>query len=134
MRKNYGISFLLLVMLLLVSGCQVTQSAFTRTAGDAGAAFSAASTTLTYAHEGKITETYAWSSFINYQSELRGLDQTLPSQQGTPGKHTIEHLLALYKSAIQVVNNPCLEEACDWHTQVMILDRASKAFLEAGGS
>jgi hypothetical protein len=82
MWPKVGIGFLLLVFLVMVTGCQVTQSAFTRMAGDAGAAFAAASTTLTYAHQGKITRAYASSAFVNYQSELDGLDQSLPSQQG----------------------------------------------------
>jgi hypothetical protein len=131
MLKRYGISFLLLVLLLTVTACQLTQSAFARTAGDAGAAFAAASTTLSYAHEGKITNAYASSSFMNFQSELSGLDQTLSSQQGAPDSHTVQHLLSLYKSAMQVVNNPCLSESCNWHAQVTALDRASRAFLEA---
>jgi len=131
MLKRYGISFLLLVLLLTVTACQLTQSAFARTAGDAGAAFAAASTTLSYAHEGKITNTYASSNFMNFQSELSGLDQTLSSQQGAPDVHTVQHLLSLYKSAMQVVNNPCLSESCNWHAQVSALDRASRAFLEA---
>jgi len=70
----------LLLVLLTVTGCQLTQSAFSRTVGNAGAVFSAASTTLSYAHEGKITSAYAQASFVNYQSELDGLDQQLPSQ------------------------------------------------------
>ncbi len=131
MLKRYGISFLLLVLLLTVTACQLTQSAFARTAGDAGAAFAAASTTLSYAHEGKITNTYASSNFMNFQSELSGLDQTLSSQQGAPDVHTVQHLLSLYESAMQVVNNPCLSESCNWHAQVSALDRASRAFLEA---
>jgi len=131
MLKRYGISFLLLVLLLTVTACQLTQSAFARTAGNAGAAFAAASTTLSYAHEGKITNTYASSNFMNFQSELSGLDQTLSSQQGAPDVHTVQHLLSLYESAMQVVNNPCLSESCNWHAQVSALDRASRAFLEA---
>ncbi len=74
MWKNYGTNFLLLILLLLLTGCQLTQSAFARTAGNAGSAFAAASTTLTYAHERKITNAYASSSFENFQSELSGLD------------------------------------------------------------
>ena len=132
MRKHYGSIFLLFVLLLLLTSCQLTQSAFAKTVGDAGSAFAAASTTLTYAHEGKITMAYAASSFVNFQSELNGLDQALPSQQGAPDAHTVQHLLDLSRPAIQAVNNPCLSESCDWHAQVAALDRASKAFLEAG--
>ena len=97
-----------------------------------GSAFAAASTTLTYVHEGKISKAYAASSFVNYASELDGLDQTLPSQSGAPDARTIQHLLDLYKPAMQAVNSPCLDESCDWRAQVATLDRASKAFLEVG--
>jgi len=72
----------LLVLPVMASGCQLAQPAFARTAANAGSAFAAASTTLSYAHEGKITYAYASSSFVNYQSELSRLDQALPAQQG----------------------------------------------------
>ena len=110
----------MLLVLLTVTGCQLTQSAFSRTVGNAGAVFSAASTTLSYAHEGKITSAYAQASFVNYQSELDGLDQQLPSQH-------------LYRPAMQAVIQPCLEESCHWQAQVAALNRASQAFLMAGG-
>ena len=123
----------LLLVLLTVTGCQLTQSAFSRTVGNAGAAFSAASTTLTYAHDGKITSAYAQSSFENYQSELNGLDQQLPSQQGAPDKRTVQHLLDLYRPAMQAINQPCLAGPCNWPAQLVALNRASQAFLMAGG-
>jgi hypothetical protein len=137
MQRIYKTSFLLfmlLVLAVLLSGCQFTQSPFAQTASNAGSEFAAASTTLTYAHSGKITSEYAQASFVNYQSQLDGLDQQLPSQQGAPGKQTIEHLLTLYKAAMQAVKQPCLDAHCNWQAQVSALNRASQAFLEAGGS
>ena len=95
MRRSYCIDFLLLILLLIVTGCQFQQAAFPRMASNAGSAFAAAATTLAYAHEGKVTYAYAAASFVNYQSELDGLDQTLPFQNGTPDKRTIQHLLDL---------------------------------------
>ncbi len=133
MQRNNGIVFLLL-LLVLTTSCQLTQAAFTRMAGNAGAAFAAASTTLSYVHEGKITKAYASSAFVNYQSELDGLDSTLPSQQGAPDTSMLRQLLDLYKQALPAVNTPCLDQSCDWHTQVTALNRASEAFLKAGGS
>jgi hypothetical protein len=133
MWRNVSNTILLLGLLILLTACQVTQSAFTRMAGNAGSAFAAASTTITYTHEGRITVAYARSSFENYQSELSGLDQQLSSQQGAPDARTIRHLLALYKSAMQAVNVPCLDQSCDWHAQVAAIDRASKAFQDASG-
>ncbi len=134
MWRKYCVGFLLPVLLLLVTGCAFQQSAFQKVAGNAGSEFAAAATTLSYAHEGKITSAYAASSFVNYQSQLDGLDQTLPSQQGAPDTHTVQHLLALYKPAVQVIDHPCLDASCSWRVQVDTLNRASKAFLEAGGS
>ena len=134
MGRNTEIWLLLLLpLLLLLNGCQAAQSTFANTAGNAGAAFSAASTTLSYTHEGKITEAYARSSFINFQSELNGLDQSLPSQNGTPDRLTMQHLLMLYHKAMQIINVPCLQMTCDWHNQLATLDQASEAFLKAGG-
>lgn len=46
------VSFLL-GLLLIASGCQFTQSAFTKTAGNVGATFSVAATTIQYVHQGK---------------------------------------------------------------------------------
>ncbi len=133
-KKYTGIWLVLLVPLLLfMTGCQIAQSAFANSASNAGSALAAASATLSYTQEGKITSAYARSSFVNYQSELSGLDQSLPSQHGAPDQHTVQQLLALYKPAIQVVNQPCLESHCDWRAQISILDQASKAFLKAGG-
>ena len=132
--RNYGICCLLFIVLLTLPACQFTQSSFTKTAGDAGAAFAAAATTLSYAHQGKITYAYAASSFVNYRGELNGLDQQLLSQNGAPDRSTVQRLIDLYKPAIQAVNAPCLSEACDWHTQIDALNRASEAFLQAGGS
>ncbi len=126
---------MLLVLATLLAGCQFTQSPFALTASSAGAEFAAASTTLSYLHSGKITVQYAQGSFVNYRSQLDGLDQRLPSQQGAPvGKAGVDHLLALYKAAILAVDNPCLAASCNWQAQVAALNRASKAFLEAGGS
>ena len=133
MWRNWRSSLLLLVLLMVATGCQLTQAAFTRTAANAGSGFAAAAITLSYTHEGKITYAYASSSFVNYQSELDGLDQALPGMQGAPDKHTIQHLLDLYKPAIQAVDAPCLHESCDWRAQVAALNHASQAFLEVGG-
>jgi hypothetical protein len=135
-HKNRSRCILLLPVFLIIAtaGCQLTQSAFTRAAGNAGSAFAAASATLTYAHEGKISQAYAASSFVNYASELNGLDQTLPAQAGSPDATTLQRLLKLYRSAMEVIHSPCLGGSCNWRTQVATLDQASKAFLEVANS
>ena len=123
----------LLALLLITTGCQFKQSAFALTASNAGSTFAAAASTLRYAHEGKITTTYASSSFQNYQSELQGVDQQLPTQNGAPDTHTIQRLLKLYQPAMQTINTPCLDSSCNWHAQIAALNQASDAFLKAGG-
>ena len=133
MRKTHYLTLSLCVLLFVLTGCQIAQSAFTKTAGNAGSAFAAASTTLTYAHTGKLTTAYTKASFESYQSELSGIDQQLSTQQGSPDTHTVQHLLDLYKTAMQAINQPCLEATCNWHEQVSALNQASGAFLKAGG-
>ena len=133
MRHRIGMCLGLFVLLWAMVGCTLTQSTFARTTNNAGSAFAAAATTLTYAHEGKITYAYASSSFQNFQSELSGIDQTLTAQSGVDA-HTLQRLLALYKPAMQVIDAPCLSNACDWQRQVDRLNRASQAFSGASNS
>lgn len=118
----------------MLTGCTATQSAFVQAASNAGSAYAAAATTLAWAHRQQITPAYAASSFVNFQSELSGLDRQLPSLQGAPGEHTVRRLLALYRRAEQAVMHPCLEQSCQWRTQVANLHRASRAFLKAAGA
>lgn len=124
----------LLLVLLLISGCNFTQTPFIRMAGDAGGTFSAAATTLTYFHQGKLSRAYTLSSFASYESAVDGLDQQLSSQQGAPDRSTVQHLLALYRPALQVIQQPCLADSCDWQGQVTTLERASRAFVEASNA
>jgi len=131
--QKIGMVLVLLMLFSLSTACTFTETAFTRTANNAGSAFAAAEVTLTYAHEGKITYSYAASSFVNFQSELSGTDQTLAAQ-GAANTHTLQRLLALFSPAIQVIDAPCLSNMCNWCKQIEILNRASQAFLEAGSS
>lgn len=131
--QTSGIGLMLLVLCFLITACTFTQSAFSRTANNTASAFAAAGATLTYAHKGNIAYSYAASSFTNYQSELNGTEQTLRAQ-GAGDIRTLQHLLAVYAPAIQVVDHPCLSTTCNWRKQVEILNRATQAFLEAGSS
>jgi hypothetical protein len=131
--QKFGTMLVLLVLCSLLTACTFTQTGFARTANNAGSAFAAAEATLTYAHESKITYSYAAASFVNFQSELRGTDQTLVAQGGAD-THTLKRLLALYSPAIQVIEAPCLSNTCNWRKQKEILNRTSQAFLEAGSS
>ncbi len=128
-----ALGFICCLALSLLTGCAFTQSAFTRMASDVGSAFAAASYTLAQLHHRHLTAAYARSSFVNFQSELQGIDQQLPSQQGAPSPQAIQRLLAVYHLAMRAVNMPCLDATCDWGSQIAQLDRASHAFLEAAG-
>ena len=130
---SLGVLALLAVLMSGMAGCQWTQSSFARMASNAGSAFAAAAATLAYAHEGKITYAYAASSFVNYRSQLHGLDQQIASASGAPDAHTVHSLLALYTPTMQALDHPCLSSSCDWRAQVATLDRASRAFLKASG-
>ena len=130
---SYHSCISLTLTLLLLTGCQLTQSGFARIAGNAGGEFSAAATTLLYLHEGKLTSIYAASSFADYQSKLDGTEQQLSSQKDIPDMQTLHSLLTFYKPALQAVDTPCLSSACDWHRQVAALQQASEAFLKAAG-
>lgn len=136
MRQRYRLRAVLGLALtaVLFAGCQLTQSVFARTASNAGSAFAAAEEMLRDAHKGRVTVAYASSSFVNFRSELEGLDSQLPSQSGAPGASQVKHLLALYRPAMAAVEHPCLTDSCDWKGQIAALDAASKAFLKAGSS
>ncbi len=131
---SYCLAGAYLLLSLTISGCSLTQSPFVRMVDSAGGTFSAAATTLAYFHQGKLSHAYTVSSFAGYESQLDGLDQQLPGQQGASAQATIRRLLALYKPAMQVVQQPCLDNSCDWRGQVATLERASRAFVEVSGS
>jgi len=129
---KYHLAEVYLLLTLAISACSLTQSPFVQMVDSAGGTFSAAATTLAYFHQGKLTRAYTISSFAGYESQLDGLDQQLPAQQGADDQATVKRLLALYKPAVQVVQRPCLESSCDWRSQMTTLERASKAFVEVG--
>ncbi|MBO0782738.1 MAG: hypothetical protein J2P37_28320 [Ktedonobacteraceae bacterium] len=125
---------LVIMAVALLTGCQLAQNSFSRTVKSAGAAFSAATLTLDYAHSGKITEAYARSTFMGYQSELQDLDQQLTSQDDVPNPRAVQELVMQYKAAMAAINQPCLAASCDWHSQRNTLLQASRTFLQAGGA
>ena len=131
---RYCLAGAYLLLSIATSGCSLTQSPFARMTDSAGGTFSAAATTLTYFHQGKLSHAYTVSSFAGYESQVDGLDQQLPRQQGASDQATIRRLLAFYKPAMLVVQQPCLDSSCDWRGQVVTLERASRAFVEVSGS
>lgn len=125
------LAVVMLSLLVVTAGCTLAQTPFAKAAGDAGSAFAAAATTLTYAHSGKLTNSYAKASFAAYQQEVKGLEQTLPSLDGAPDENTIQRLIAQAKPAQEATKRPCLASSCDWRTQVEALRQASEALLQA---
>jgi hypothetical protein len=128
-----GSGIALVVVLLTLTGCAMTQSEFAQTAGTVGSTFAAAATTLVYAHHKKVTPAYAAASFVSLQDEVQGVAEQLPSLQGAPSARTVRHLLALYEPAERAVMHPCLDLSCDWRAQVQALQRAGDAFTRAAG-
>ncbi|MDQ3871181.1 MAG: hypothetical protein M3301_06165 [Chloroflexota bacterium] len=124
--------FTLLAGVSILTACGPSPSEFARTSSDAASTLSAAAATLRLEHEGRLTRGYAQASFLNYGDALEGLDAELRSSQGAPGREAIEQLLALYRIAQGVINEPCLDEGCDWRSQVEALERAKEAFQNAG--
>jgi len=117
--------------LLLLSGCVVTKTQFQNTASGAGGELAAAATTLQYVHEGRLSRAYASSAFASYRDALLITEKQLPSVPGGPGQTTVEELLKLYRPAHRAVEQPCLDDSCDWRVQVQALKKASDALVKA---
>jgi hypothetical protein len=133
-RPSFGSGVVVVAVLLMtLTGCAMTQSAFAQTADTVGSAFAAAATTLAYAHHKKITRAYAAASFVSFQDEVQGVAGQLPSLEGAPSARTVRYLLALYEPAERAVLHPCLDPSCAWRTQVRALQRAGDAFVKAAG-
>ena len=121
----------MLAILTLTAGCG--KSEFQRNAGDAGAEMAAAARTLEALHEGRLTQQFARASFVNYREQLADVESQLASAEPHPDRAELNRLLALFRGARPAIEDPCLEDGCDWRGQVRALDDASKAFIEAGG-
>jgi hypothetical protein len=122
-----------LILLVALSGCVGTRTPFSRTALDAASTISAAATTLQFAHAGRLTREYAQGSFVSYRAALAGVTGDLPDHAGAPDAATVERLIDMVADAEAIVMSPCLDEACDWRSQVDTLVTARDALLEAGG-
>lgn len=132
-KPRMGLIAALLPLLLALGGCSMTQSAFDQTASNGAAGLAAAATTLAYVHEGKLTSAYARASFVNFATNLNGLDSQLGGQHGAPDRRTVRRLVALTKQAERAAMHPCIDGPCDWRAQVTAISRASAALLKASG-
>ena len=133
LRGTVGRSVLVIAVSLVTSGCQITQPAFVRVTGEAGAEFAAAATTLQYAHEDQLTQPYARAAFESYASALDGADRQIASAEGAPSQELARRLADLSREAAAVVADPCFAASCDWRGQVMLLQRTSEVLREASG-
>ena len=132
-RGTVGRSILFLSLPIVATGCQMTQSAFVRVTGEAGAEFAAAATTLEYVHEGQLTRPYAQAAFESYASALAGADGEIAAAEGAPSPELARRLADLSREAEAVAEQPCLTASCDWHGQVTLLRQASAELLEVSG-
>ena len=125
---------LLATLCLIAVTCGATQEPFAREADDAASALSAAAATLDFTHAGKLTATYARASFVIYRDQLVGREERLLRREGAPDRAALERLLVLYREALFAVQEPCLDESCDWRSQLSVMTSASEALREAGRS
>lgn len=98
----------------MLSGCQLTKSAFANEVDNVSANFAAAATTLQYLHEGKLTPQFAKAAFFNYAALNQDAETSLKSASGTPDARSLDRLLRLYRPAAQAIAHPCLDTSCDW--------------------
>ena len=132
-RTAVGRSILYVSLAIVVTGCQMTQSAFVRVTGEAGAELAAAATTLQYAHQDQLTLPYAQAAFDGYASALTGVDQEIAAAEGAPSQEMARRLADLAREAAAVAMQPCLTTSCDWQGQLTLLRHASAELLEASG-
>jgi hypothetical protein len=117
-----------LSLAFVVAACSWASSDFVKKASDAASTLAAAETTIRLRHEDKLTLAYARGSFVNYRDALEGLDEELPSLPGAPSEAEVAQLTALFRAAKPALEEPCLDNSCDWQSQEEALGRAADAF------
>ena len=122
---------LALTLATATAACSWAQSDFAKKASDAESTLAAAETTLRLRHEARLTLAYARGSFVNYRDALQGLEEELPTLPGAPPGGTVEKLAAVFREAERAIAEPCLDNECDWESQVASLKRAKDAFAAA---
>ena len=122
-----------LVAVLTLSGCEMVRSGFATEAGSAGDELTAAAVTLRYAHEGRITTPYARSAFGNYREVLLTFEPKLRQAKGAPSGAEVNRLIAVYRTAVPVLQAPCLDDGCDWQGQAATLEAAAAILSKASG-
>lgn len=121
------------LLLMTVSACSpgaFTQTPFVRQAQDAASSLSAAAATIEYVHTGKVDDRYARSSLSIYRQSLQGMESELPGLRGAPDETVLQPVISQLERARQVLDDPCLDDDCDWRAQLSTLDDASRALLK----
>lgn len=122
----------LLSTALIVGACSIgTETPFERAAGDAASAYSAAATTLRFAHDDRLSREYSLGSLELYREAVSGVDTELPTLEGAPGSDRVDQLVHAVQAAEPVLEDPCLEVTCDWRSQLQALEQAAQAFEDA---
>lgn len=115
-----------------VAACSIgTETPFQQAAGDAVSAYSAAATTLGYAHDDRLSREYGVGSLELYREAVSGVETELPSLAGAPSADDVDRLVQAAGAARSVLEDPCLEASCDWRTQLQTLEATVKAFEDA---
>jgi hypothetical protein len=121
------------IAILLTAACSWAPSDFAKQASDAASTLSAAQSTIRLRHDGRLTQAYAQGAFANYREVLQGVDQELTHSSGAPDAQEVARLVALFHEAEGALENPCLDNRCDWASQEAALKRAADAFTKAAG-
>ena len=128
---NRRLPALAVIAVVALSGCEMVKSNFASQAGTAGDELAAAALTLRYVHEGKVTRPYARSAFINYREVLQGFEPKLRRATGGPSDGEVNRLIAAYLQAVPAVEDPCIDDGCDWEAQARTLEAAADELSQA---
>jgi len=127
---------LLAALAIFLAACSPTSYAetpFVRQASDAASALSAAAMTIDSLHNGTLDTRYAEPSIGIYRDRVRTIAPTLADQRGAPDDATLRPILDALDEAEQALDEPCLDDGCDWQAQVDALRAARDALLGVAG-
>jgi hypothetical protein len=122
------------VALLAVSACSgATTTPFARAAQDGAGGLSAAARAVSDLHAGRLTREYATTTLKVLASELETLPDELRDADGAPDPAITERLSSDAEAAVHQVQNPCLDESCDWRAQIDRVGQVANTLAAAAG-
>jgi hypothetical protein len=134
-RVRLSLAAVMVVVAVWAAACsstsQITESPFERVTSDVAATLSSAAATLEKAHTGELTFPYAAGAFVDYRGKLEGISDTLATLSGAPDSATVDALRASLDKAQPALDEPCVQESCDWQTQLAALRAAADSFDQA---